>query len=69
MDWEDIVTVLSRTVDDEDLRTEIYAKLLNFTDLDDAEEAKGIDDVFDDILEDLKENEEELEEEYDYDDE
>lgn len=75
MDWEDIVQVISKAVEDEDLRAEVYVKLLNLSDVEDAEEARGIDDLFDEILDeydaDEEEDEEEFEEDedYDYDDE
>lgn len=71
MDINNIVTIISELVKDENMRKDIYTKILEESDEYDLEDVElGIDDVFDEVYEEMAEEEEEdeFEEDEDYED-
>ena len=71
MDINNIVTIISELVKDENMRKDIYTKILEESDEYDLEDVElGIDDAFDEVYEEMAEEEEEdeFEEDEDYED-
>ena len=67
MDWDTLIEVLSETIKDDNLRSEVYEKIMKAGYLAEAEDSLGQDDIFDDtwhvVFTDNKTNHEEYDEE------
>ena len=51
MDWDAIIEVISDTIKEDNVRSDIYKKLLDIVGVDGAQDSEGQDDVFDKVLE------------------
>lgn len=51
MDWDALIEVLSDTIKDDTVRSDIYKKLFDLIGVDGAQDSEGQDDVFDSVLE------------------
>ena len=51
MDWDAVIEVISDTIKDDTVRSDIYKKLFDLVGVDGAQDSEGQDDVFDSVLE------------------